>query len=76
MTEDVDFSRESLDATMAEYEPLLCDGCKEKLRFYADPIRKRLNEGKPPRLKHIRKLTGCLCPACFGAIVKKKARGA
>jgi hypothetical protein len=67
----LDFSRENLDNTMNDYEPLLCDDCKNKLRVLAEPIRKRLNAGEPPKLRHINKLFLSLCRDCKVAIIKK-----
>ena len=71
---DISFSRENLDNTMLEYEPLLCAVCKVKLRAAAEPIKDRLNDGKPPKLRHMKRLLGVLCSRCTVAIGNKKRK--
>ena len=68
----LDFSKEHLDNTMAEYDPLLCPACRVALRTAAEPIKDRLNEGKPPKMRHLKKLLRVLCPACTIAIARHK----
>ena len=67
----MDFSQSGLDS-MKEYEGVLCDACKEGLKVAAEPIRKRLNEGKPPAVRHTTKLLRVLCVNCLNAIVRLK----
>jgi len=72
MSKELDLSRENLDDTMSEYEPLLCEPCKVKLRYAAEPLRERLNEGKTPKLRHMNKLLKSICPHCIAAIIRHK----
>lgn len=73
MTE-LDLSKDHLASTMAEYSPLLCDECKEKLQALATPIAERLNKGKPPRARDTIRLMGSLCAHCQNNLVAHKMR--
>jgi hypothetical protein len=68
----MDFSKENLDNMMSDYEPLLCDSCREGLKVAGEPIRERLNDGKPPKMRHVQKMLRVLCPRCTSAIALKE----
>lgn len=71
----VDLSEDNLSSTMGEYEPLLCDACKQRLKSAGEPLRERLNAGKPPSIRHVKKLLRALCPVCTVKIANKNNRG-
>jgi len=72
---ELNLNKQNLKDTFAEYEPLLCNACKDNLKLTCLPIMERLNKGKKPKLGQVVKLMGCLCPKCQMAITQKKMGG-
>ena len=72
---EIDLSEDSRNNIMAEYGPLLCDGCRLTLELRAVPIVERLNRGCQPKVRDVLKLLNALCPSCQGRIVSKMRGG-
>lgn len=70
-----EINKEKINDTFMQYEGLVCDECKERMRPLGKKIADALNEGKPPRMRDVIKLQGCLCGSCTRAIYNKKFGG-
>ena len=71
MTE-FDLSNENLRKTSDQYEELVCDACKEKVKMRCLPIMNKLNRGIPPFPREVVRLTKSLCPTCLHKVMSKK----
>jgi hypothetical protein len=65
---------DTLNEMTREYEPLLCQACKDRLRAVAEPLRDKLEGGRAISPRHVKKLLLALCPSCLDKIIRKKSR--
>ena len=69
----LDLSKDSLAEHEDKYAELLCNECRDKLKFRCLPIMNKLNKGFPPSPREIIRLMNTICPECKVKILRRKA---